>query len=111
MNAMRILSSHFFWQFLALLMPLLVVVGKFATYRPSHDPLDISITVFAQVVTWFLHAIPAFLLARGFKAYSASTDAYGSGKSFTYLISGVVLYVVGYFFWHRFWYRSIAALF
>jgi hypothetical protein len=111
MNTPRILSSHFFWQFLALLMPLLVVLGKFATYRPSHDPLDISITVLAQLMTWLLHALPAFLLAKGFKVFNSSSDVDGSGKSFIYLVSGIIVYAVGYVFWHRFWYRSIAALF
>lgn len=92
-------------------MPLLVIVGHFAAYKPSHDPLSIAITVLAQAaVTWPLHVIPGFLIAKGFKLYGALSSDTGVTKIALYWASGLIVYGVGYVYWHRFWYRSIFAV-
>ena len=93
-------------------MPLLVIIGHFAVYKPSHDPLSVGITVLAQAaVTWPLHVIPAFLIAKGFKAYAALSSDAKVTKIASYWASGLIVYGIGYVYWHRFWYRSIVVLF
>lgn len=51
-------------------MPLLIIAGHFAAYKPNHAPLSIAIIVLAQAaVTWPLHVIRRFVIAKGFKLY------------------------------------------
>jgi len=106
MSSYKFLGTHTFWQLAATLPPLLVIASKFVAHRPSHDPTDLALTLAAQFVTWLLHALSAFFFARACKS-AVSAKSQSAKSKFTLNLSvGLVTYLVGYFYWHRFWFSG-----